>query len=358
MGTRHRCRVPTGREAVSNGQSHSRVYPRAVMRRLSLFLTYATLTIWAVVCLFPLYWMFTLSIKTAPDIVAGPRYIPFVDFWPTVESWEFILFNPTDDTLKRYVNSLIIAFGATGLTLLIGALAAYSLTRLRSAVSWRSLAIITSVAALAGAGILAGVRTWLALAAGAAVFIVLAGTTSRGRRAVSPQQVFLALVITRILPPVAIVLPVYLMIEQMGLLDTRSAVIAAYTAANLPVALWLLRGFVEEIPQEIEDAAQIDGASHWRIFFTMILPLARSGIAASGLLVFILCWNEFLFATYLTTDHALTMPPFLAGQMATREQMASAEPAWGYFSVLIVLMVAPLIFFMGLVQRVISRAGG
>ena len=306
------------------------------------FLAYATLTTWAVVCLFPLYWMFTLSLKTAPDIVAGPRYVPFVDFWPTTEFWAFILFDPTDDTLKRYINSLIIAFGATGLTVFIAALAAYSLSRLRSALSWRLLAVVISVAGVTGATILAGLRVWIAVAVGVAVFIALIARMRAGRRCVSPRQIFLALVITRILPPVAIVLPIYLMVEQAGLLDTHLAVIATYTAVNLSVALWLLRGFVEEIPQEIEDAAQIDGASHWRIFFTMILPLARRGIAATGLLILILCWNEFLFATYLTTDHALTMPPFLAGQMATREQMASAEPAWGYFSVLIVLMVAPL----------------
>lgn len=170
------------------------------------------------------------------------------------------------------------------------------------------------------------------------------------------DRMMVALLATRLLPPVVIVIPVYVMAQAMGGVDTWWVLIAVYTATSLPLALWLLRDGFADVPSEILDAAELDGASFPALFFTMAVPLARASIAATGLIVFVLSWNEYTFALLLTTDDALTMPPFLAGQMAVREQMASAEPQWDYFSVLIVLMVAPLMAGAGLLQRLLSRA--
>src|SRR5262245_51811233 len=99
---------------------------------LGRFLCHAILITWAVVCLLPNYWIIATSIKQPLDVINGPRFLPLVDFWPSVESWKFILFNPTDDTLGRYANSILVAIASTAATVLIGASAAYGLCRLKN----------------------------------------------------------------------------------------------------------------------------------------------------------------------------------------------------------------------------------
>jgi multiple sugar transport system permease protein len=330
--------------------------------RAGPLLAYVPLGFWAVVCLFPLYWIAATTLKQPLDVINGPRYLPFVDFKPTLDAWAYILFNPNDDTLRRYLNSVVVSFGATALTVTFGALAAYGLTRLRASFGVATIAVVVLAIGVATAVSLAGANT-LTAAIAAVLLIVAASIPIRRRRKVSRRVVantgiFLAILATRILPPVVTVLPIYLLFERAQLLDTRFALILTYTAANLPIAIWLARAFFDEVPLEVEEAAALDGASAFRTFYAVVLPMAKAGIVATALLIFVLCWNEYLFAVYLTADHALTMPPFLTGQMATREQMASADPEWGYFSVLIVLMVAPLVLFTGIVQRVVSRVSG
>jgi multiple sugar transport system permease protein len=150
--------------------------------------------------------------------------------------------------------------------------------------------------------------------------------------------------------------PIYFIVQSIEMVDSWSALIAVYVASNLPLAVWLLRDVVEAIPRETEEAAELDGASRLRILRDITLPLARSSVAAVAVLIFVFCWNEYTFALVLTTDHALTMPPFLAGQMAVREQLAGSDPQWGYFTVLIALMVAPLAAAAGLLHRLIAKA--
>jgi multiple sugar transport system permease protein len=167
----------------------------------------------------------------------------------------------------------------------------------------------------------------------------------------------MAILATRILPPVVIVLPIYLMAQQTGALDTRFALIATYTAANLPVAVWLLQPVLGEVATDMEEAAQLDGASRMRIFFEIATPLAARGLLATGLLILVLCWNEYLFSVYLADNHAMTMPPFLAAQMSVREQQAGSDAEeWSRLSAAIVLMAGPLIFGAGIAQRLIARS--
>src|SRR5262245_33552496 len=202
------------------------------------------------------------------------------------------------------------------------------------------------IAALTGLGFA------IAAVLAAALIAIFALICRRLKGKIGADVIFAGILATRILPSVVTVLPIYYVVQRAGLYDTLSALILVYVVANLPIAIWLFRGFFAEVPIEIEDAAQLDGASRFQIFFCLFLPLTRGGLGAAAILIFILCWNEYLLSLYLTADHALTMPPFLAGQMAVREQMASSEPEWGYFSVLVVLMVAPLIVFTGVLQRV------
>jgi len=335
---------------------------RAVRLRLPVrtVLTYAVLGCWSVVCLLPLYWVAVTTLKQPFDIISGARYLPWIDFKPTLDAWRFILFDPTDDTRGRYVNCVIVAFASTGLTIIFGSLAAYGVRRfpVRLSPIFAGIAAIIVLAAL-GAPFLGRGMTFSMVAAAVLAIIAIRRWALRHRSAkwsLDNTGLLVTILATRLLPPVVTVLPIYYAVANLGLLDTRTALIAVYAAVNLPVAIWLLIGFFDEIPVKVEEAAQLDGASRFRTFFSIAVPITKTGIFATALLVFVFCWNEYLFSLYLTTDHALTMPPFLAGQMATREQMASASPEWGYFTVLIVLMVAPLIAFTGVLQRVVTRS--
>ncbi len=284
------------------------------MRRPALgrLITYGLLGLWSLVCLFPLYWLFVTSLKTGADVATGPRFLPFVDFTPVLDAWRFVLVQSNDKLLPRFINSCVIASTAAALALLAGGMAVYALTRFRFYLPW-------------------------ARAVPANKFMMTG---------------FLA---TRLLPPVVLVLPLYMMAQITGLLDTRLALIITYAAYNLPVAMWLLQPVFGASRSEPEEAAMIDGASHLSIFFDIAVPVFARGIAAVGLLVFILCMNEYLFAVYLATDRASTLPPWIAGQIAIREgQVASPEEEWANFSAASVLLILPLLLFGGLVRRVLG----
>ena len=170
------------------------------------------------------------------------------------------------------------------------------------------------------------------------------------------RSILAAMLVTRVLPPIVMVLPIYLMAQLTGTLDSRFALVVTYTAVNLPVALWLLGPVFGDRASDQEEAAQIDGASHFYICFTILAPMAAAGIAAVGLLVFILCWNEYLFAAFLATDHAMTLPPWMVGQMSMKEaQTGSEAEEWAHLSAAAVVMIAPLLAFTALIQRFLGR---
>ena len=280
------------------------------MRRCAASLgTYTVLILWSAICLFPIYWIVITSIKVTGFEPDGSTFVPFVDFKPTLESWRYILFDSHDDTLARALTSLIVAGVSTLLCLFLGALAAYSLVRLRTR------------------------------------FMSL-----------PPETSLLALLAARILPPVAAVLPIYVALQYLGLVNTMPALILVYVAVHLPIAIWLIADGFRRVPGEVLDAAALDGASHWRILAGTAAPLAAAEIGATALLVFILCWTEFPIASVLTTNRSMTLPAYLVGQMAVREQMASTEAQWGYFSAIIVLMVAPLLLGTSVLQRLLARS--
>jgi multiple sugar transport system permease protein len=326
--------------------------------KLSLTLTYVILGCWAWVCLFPLYWTAALSLKGALEIVGGPFYAPFLDYAPSLDAWRYVLFDSNDNPLLRFFNSAVVGLTSTGLTILLAGLAVYGLTRFPFAVPLPRAALVLAALLLAGAAILALsplVRSSLAVIAALAV---LASTRfgRTGRGAVGSNGVLIGILASRILPPVVIVLPLYVMAQRVGALDTRTMLILTYTAANLPVAVWLLLPVLGGAATDMEEAAQLDGASHLRILFQVVAPTAAAGIAAAGLLVFVLCWNEYLFSVYLADNHAMTMPPFLAAQMSTREQQAGSDAEeWARLAAAIILMTAPLIACAGFAQRFLTR---
>ena len=127
------------------------------------------------------------------------------------------------------------------------------------------------------------------------------------------------------------------------------ALIATYTAVNLPIVVWLTRDFFAGIPIDLEESAELDGASKFRVFFTIALPLVRSGLVATFLLVLILAWNEYLLALFLSNANAQTMPVLVSAQNTTR------GPQWWNMSVLIVVMIAPVVVIASVLQKHIAR---
>jgi multiple sugar transport system permease protein len=311
--------------------------------------TYALLIFWTLVVLFPLYWVLVTSFKAEIEVNSGPYYLPFVDFEPNLAAWHFMLFE--NNTLWPYFNSLIVASVSTGLAVLIGSLAAYALVRIRFQVKLVAIAcFILLLAGIVVAVAAFGANWILATAVAIALFILFLGTIGRRTRmALGNNDIEFWMISNRIMPPIVAVLPIYVMFQQLRLLDTQVALIATYTAVNLPIVVWLTRDFFASIPLDLDESAEIDGASKFRVFFTIALPLVRSGLVATVMLVLILAWNEYLLALFLSNANAQTMPVLVSAQNTTR------GPQWWYMSVLIVIMIVPVIVIATFLQKHIAR---
>ena len=311
--------------------------------------TYAVLALWTLVVLFPLYWVIVTSLKVEVDVNSGPFYLPFVDFEPKLDAWNFMLFH--NNTLGPYFNSIVVALASTLLSVLIGSLAAYALVRIRFQVKVAGiLTFIVLVFAVIVAVAVFGMAWQLAIATAAVLFFVSLGTIGRRTKlAIGNNDIEFWMISNRIMPPIVAVLPIYVMFQQFKLLDTQFALISTYTAVNLPIVVWLTRDFFAGIPLDLEESAEIDGASKFRVFFTIALPLVKSGLAATFLLILILAWNEYLLALFLSNAKAQTMPVLVSAQNTTR------GPQWWYMSVLIVIMIAPVILVATALQKHIAR---
>ena len=264
--------------------AHSVVAPSSRSRRIA-----ATLVIiYAVISMVPLAWIFMTSFKTPPDSISYP---PKIVFQPSLEGYcnlfttrsrqtpEYIASLPPpagvcDEVVRqrnmviagpsnyvpRFLNSLIIAFGSTFCAVALGTLAAYAFSRFKVPL------------------------------ADDLMFFILS---------------------TRFMPPIAVAIPIYLMYRELGLSDTKLGMIVLYTAVNVSLAVWLLKGFIDEIPREYEEAAMIDGYTRLQAFWKVVLPQATTGIAATAIFCLIFAWNEYAFAVLLTSGTAQTAPPFI-----------------------------------------------
>ncbi|GLS38581.1 ABC transporter permease [Mesorhizobium tianshanense] len=311
--------------------------------------TYALLFLWTLVVVVPLYWVLITSFKGPGEVDNGPFYLPFVDFAPSLRAWDFMLVQ--NYTLRPYMNSVVVAVASTLLAVLIGSLAAYALVRIRFQVKLAAVALfLILLTAVIAAVATFGVRWEIAVAVAAALFVIALFTlVGRTKLAVGNNDIEFWIISNRIMPPIVAVLPIYVMFQQMRLLDTQLALIATYTAINLPIVVWLTRDFFAGIPLDLEESAQIDGASKFRVFFTIALPLVRSGLVAIFLLVLILAWNEYLLALFLSNADAQTMPVLVSAQNTTR------GPQWWNMSVLITVMIAPVIVISSILQKHIAR---
>ena len=322
---------------------HTPSWPGAV-------LSYLVLGFWAVVVLFPLFWIFVTSFKLPIAVNDGPFYLPFIDFPPSGHAWRYIFVDLRNDTLRPFINTVIVAISSSVLALALGTAAAYGLLRfpyrprLGVILLFLALAVLTVVAARLFV-------PWQAGVAAAVVLFLLLRQYAGGRshRAFGNDDIAFWMISQRILPPVAIVIPIYVMFQRLHLLDTQLALIITYTTVNLPIVVWLMRDYFRQISIELEESAAIDGASPFRIFLSIVLPLSTPGLVATFLLVLVFSWNEYLLALFLTSANAQTLPLSIAAQNATR------GPQWWYMSVLILIMITPVIAVAIALERYIAR---
>lgn len=155
----------------------------------------------------------------------------------------------------------------------------------------------------------------------------------------------------RILPPISLVLPYFLLFRELGLLDTHLGLILIYTTFNLPLAVWLLRGFFAEIPKEVEEAALIGGCSRVEALLRVTFPLALPGVAVTMLFCFIFAWNEFLFAVMLTRSRVITLPAIIPGLLYT----GSMEPRFGPLFTLTAVSIFPILLTAFVLQKYVIR---
>ena len=253
-----------------------------------VLLALATVVIFTIILLPPLI-LFLTSIKTEVDSMSFP---PKWIFTPTVKNYVEVF--RTTRLLRYTLNSLIVASLNSGASLALGTLAAYGLARFRFKGSDNLSFWMLSV---------------------------------------------------RMMPPVAAIIPIYIIMKTVRLLDTPWALVIIYLTFNLPLVVWMMKGFFEDIPKEIEESALIDGCSEMAVFRRIALPLVAPGLAATAIIVFIFSWNEFLFALILTGTRAVTLP------VGIISFMKETGINWGYMTAGGVMALLPVIVFTVLVQK-------
>lgn len=316
-----------------------------------MVISYLFLGTWAFVVLFPLYWLFVTSFKLPIDVNGGPFYIPFVDFKPSLHAWQYILFGDLqNDTFRTYRNTVVVSLTSSTIALILGSAAAYGLTRFKYQPKLGAILMFIGCVLLSIVAVTLGAPWQVVVVAAIALYLLLLQTIARRfKRALGNNDIAFWMISQRMLPPVAVVIPIYILFQRLGMLDTWQALIIAYVAANLPIVVWLMRDYFQTIPVELEECASIDGASYYRSFWSIVLPLSLPGLVATFLFVLVFSWNEYLLALFLTNAKAQTLPLTIAAQNATR------GPEWWYLSVLILIMIVPVIGMAIALERYIAR---
>jgi multiple sugar transport system permease protein len=346
------------------------------------------LAVWSLFVLFPIYWVIITSFKDAAAVNQGPFYVPFLDFEPTLNAWRaqfnadpfcdlpsmirqvgLLVYNsfvfvvspvvtlqPMEPQICKiflaFTNSVVVAIASTTLCVAVGAMAAYALARIQYKPKFGNIMMFVTLTLLViAATSYAGVPWWVSSAVALALFFFLARAFGKHfTRTLGNGDILFWIISQRILPPIVVVIPVYIMFQAVGLLDTHLALIIMYAVANLPIVVWLMHDFFVNLPIELEESAQLDGATRFGIFWDIVLPLTRPGLAATTLLTLILNWNEYLFAVFLAYSKVQTMPIMVAAKNAGEKGVL-----WWEMSAIIVIMIIPVILMAILLQRFIAK---
>ncbi|OAZ98636.1 carbohydrate ABC transporter permease [Halomonas sp. G11] len=246
----------------------------------------------ALVIFFPILWMVLTGFKTETAAIADPSFI----FSPTLESYQAV--QERSGYVRFALNSVAVAFGSTLLALLIAIPSAYAMAFLPTK------------------------RT---------------------------KGTLLWMLSTKMLPPVGVLVPIYLIFRDVGLLDTRTGLIIIYTLMNLPIVVWMLYTFFKDMPKDILEAGRMDGATTFQEVFFLLLPLTLPGIASTGLLSVILSWNEAFWSLNLTSSKAAPLTAYIAS-------FSSPEGLfWAKLSAASTMAIAPILIFGWMTQKQMVR---
>ena len=261
-------------------------------KNVHLTLRYIVACLLVLIFVFPVYWLFIISFKTPDEIFAFPpmwypKSIQFANY--------MVLFK--DGDAETVLNSLILATASTFFAMILGTIAAYSLVRFKT--GGENLAV------------------WI--------------------------------ISQRMMPPVAIVFPVFLLYVFFGWVDTFFGLILLYTAFNLPYVIWMMRGYIEDIPLELEESALVDGCTRWAVLWKVVMPMARSGLFATAVFTFVFAWNEFLFALVLTRTEVATYT------VQVTHYFGGQSNFWAKIAAMSVLGTIPVFIAVATMQRYLVR---
>ena len=267
-------------------------------KRIKIGITYLVCAVVLFITLFPIYWMFLVSMRNRVEIFDSTPKLYQTTFFTENYTKPFI-----DGVYGRYLwNSVIIATCNTVIVTALALLATYSFSRF----------------------------------------------PIKGY-----HHLFFWTITNRMAPPAAFILPLYLLFNSLGkaigiqMIDSRWGLILLYCVPNLPFAIWLLKGMIDAIPDALDEAARIDGAGMWKVLWYIIIPTAKPGIAITAILTWIFSWNEYIFASILTSVHARTITTGLAGFVT----VVGVE--WGQMAAVSVVSLLPAVIFLGYIQKYI-----
>ena len=246
----------------------------------------------AILFLFPVYWTFIVALKTPEEIFAFPPV-----WWPAELQFGNFLALIRDGDVIAIWHSFVIASISTAIAMVFGSICAYSIVRFRTGGENLGIFILSQ----------------------------------------------------RMLPPIAVVFPIFLIYSEIGLTDTYQGLIILYTAFALPYVVWMMRGYIEDVPVALEEAALIDGCSRWGVIFRVVFPMVRTGLFATTVFAFIFSWNEFLYALVLTRSEVLTFP------VQITLYFGSQSTFWAKIAAMSVLGTLPIFFAVATLQRFLVR---
>ena len=259
---------------------------------------------WSIFVVFPFLWALSTSFKDANAITSGATYIPWVDFEPTLEGWRVLLRSPAQggvNIVEPYLNSIFVTCMASFVSIVLGTLAAYALSR----------------------------------------FTFKAGF-------IKNDDITFFFISQRIMPPVVLAIPFFIMLGKLGLLDTLLGLVMVYVVLLMPIAVWIMVDFFNKVPIEIDETALIDGCNPYQAFFKVVLPNSIPGMVVAGLFCMIFGWTDFFFAFILTFTEVQLLPVAIVS-------LNSSITPWWSLSAAALVSVAPLVVVAFIVERYLSK---
>jgi multiple sugar transport system permease protein len=264
----------------------------AATRRWKLAGRYGLASLLLVFFVFPIYWLFIISLKTPDEIfhfppIWYPKSLQFANY--------AVLFK--DGDAVSVLNSLILAGVSTVIAMIFGTMCAYSLVRFKTGGEDFAVWVISQ----------------------------------------------------RLMPPIAIIFPIFLLYVYLGWVDSYGGLIVLYTAFNLPYVIWMMRGYIEDIPLELEESALVDGCSRWAVLWKVVFPMARTGLFATAVFTFVFAWNEFIFALVLTRTEVVTYT------VQVTHYFGGQSNFWAKIAAMSALGTVPVFITVSLLQRFLVR---